>query len=102
MLPLIPLSGRVAVRQDSASKTTEGGLILPDCAQNKPACGTVIAVYESTITKKGAIVYPQVAVGDKVIFIPYGFEKINHNDEELLLIRESDILTIWIKTPETT
>jgi len=39
----------------------------------------------------------QIAVGDMVIFIPYAAEKINHNGEELLLIRESDIFTIWIK-----
>ncbi len=101
-MSLIPLSGRVIVRQNSASDTTEGGLIIPDCAKNKPSCGTVMAVYETMITRKGAIVRPYVAVGDTVIFIPYGFEKIIHDNEELLLIRESDILTVWIKEDEST
>ncbi len=101
-MSLIPLSGRVIVRQNAASDTTEGGIIIPDCAKNKPACGTVIAVYEKRITPKGATVHPQVAIGDLVIFIPYGYEKIHHNGEELLLLRESDILTIWIKDQETT
>ena len=96
-MSLKPLSGRVIVRQDVASDTTFGGLVIPDCAKNKPACGIVVAVYESKFTKTGAVIYPQVAPGDRVIFVPYGFEKINHNGEELLLIRETDIFTVWIK-----
>ena len=97
MTRLTPISGRVLVRQDVASATTEGGLILPDVAKNKPSCGIVLAVYTRYLTNDGIEVVPQVAVGDRVIFIPYAPEKVTIDDEELLLIRESDILTVWIK-----
>ena len=96
-MKLTPISNRVIVRQDPASKTTEGGIVIPDSVQKKPSCGIVVAVYKSYLTSKGAVVYPQVKVGDRVIFIPYAPEKIIHDGEELLLIKESDIFTIWHK-----
>jgi len=96
-LKLTPISGRVVVRQDKASDTTEGGLFIPDVAKNKPSCGIVVAVYESYTTSKGATVYPQVKVGDRVIFVPFAPERFTLDGEELLLIRESDIFTVWIK-----
>jgi len=99
---LTPISGRVIVRQDKASETTEGGIFIPDVAKNKPSCGVIVAVYDKYLTPKGVEVTPQVKLGDRVIFVPYAPERVTIDDEELLLIRESDIFTVWIKEDEST
>jgi len=97
MQNITPISGHVLVRQDKASDTTEGGIFIPDVAKNKPACGIVLAVYKNYLTPKGVEVFPQVKKGDRVIFIPFAPKRFTIDGEELLLIKESDIFTVWIK-----
>ncbi len=89
-----PLGPRVLVKRSSASMT-QGGIILPDSAQEKPKEGEVIAVGPGKMDKGGKLQPLEVAVGDKVLFSSYaGTEVKNEGDEELLILKEEDLLAV--------
>jgi chaperonin GroES len=90
-----PLGDRVVVEREEALETTSGGIVLPDSAQDKPARGTVVSVGNGKLLDDGSRSPLQVKVGDKVLFTSYAPETIKINDEELLLMREEDILAIF-------
>ena len=89
-----PLGDRVVVEREAAEAKTAGGIVLPDTAKDKPSRGTIIAVGDGRILDDGTRGELQVSVGDKVLFSSYAPEVITINDEELLLMREEDILAI--------
>ena len=91
---LQPLGDRVVVRRDSSEETTAGGIVLPDSAQDKPARGTVLSVGNGKLLDDGTRGEIQVKVNDKVLFSSYAGETFKVDDEELLLMREDDILAI--------
>lgn len=91
---LQPLGDRVVVEREESESRTAGGILLPDSAQNKPARGTVVSVGEGRLNDKGERKALQVKPGDRVLFTSYAGEQFKVGDEELLLMREDDILAV--------
>ena len=91
---LKPLGDRVVVRREAAEAVTSGGIVLPDSAKDKPASGTIISVGDGRLLEDGSRSEFQVTVGDQVLFSSFAGEAIEVNDEELLLMYESDILAV--------
>lgn len=89
-----PLGDRVVVEREESEEKTAGGIVLPDTAKDKPSRGTIIAVGTGRLLDDGKRAKLQVKIGDKVLFTSYAPETIKINDEELLLMREEDILAI--------
>ena len=89
-----PLGDRVVVEREESESKTAGGIVLPDSAKDKPSRGTVIAIGDGRLLEDGSRSKLQVKVGDKVLFTSYAPEAIKLNDEELLLMREEDILAV--------
>jgi chaperonin GroES len=89
-----PLHDRVVVKRLEGQAKTEGGIIIPDAAKEKPQEGLVVAVGSGKMTKKGERVVPEVKVGDKILFGKYTGTDINVDGEEYLMLREEDILAI--------
>jgi chaperonin GroES len=93
-LKLQPLGDRVVVERDASEEKTSGGILLPDSAQDKPTRGKVLSVGEGRMLDDGKRSKLQVKVGDRVLFNSYGPETFKVGEEELLLIREEDILAV--------
>lgn len=91
---LQPLGDRVVVEREESEGKTAGGIVLPDTAQDKPSRGKVIAIGDGRLLDDGKRSKLQVKVGDKVLFTSYAPESIKINDQELLLMREEDILAV--------
>ena len=91
---LQPLGDRVVVEREESEETTAGGILLPDTAQDKPSRGTVKSVGNGRLLDDGTRSPLQVKVGDRVLFTSYAPETVTLGDEELLLMREEDILAI--------
>ena len=90
-----PLGDRIVVKPLEAENKSKGGIVLPDTAKEKPQEAKVVAVGKGKVLESGAIHAPEVKVGDKVIFGKYsGNEFITKEGEELLILREEDILAI--------
>ncbi len=90
---LQPLGDRLIVRAIEEEQTTASGLVLPDTAKEKPQKGEVLAAGEGRWDDEGENRIPlDVAVGDKVLYSKYGGTEIKVDGEELLVLRESDVL----------
>jgi chaperonin GroES len=89
---LQPLGDRVVVERDASETKTAGGIVLPDTAKNKPARGTVVSVGDGRLNDEGKRTPLQVKPGDRVLFTSYAGETFQVDGEELLLMREEDIL----------
>ncbi len=84
----------MVVEREASEDVTAGGIVLPDSAQDKPARGTVVSVGEGRLLPDGSRSTLQVAVGDRVLFSSYAGESFQVDDDELLLMREEDILAV--------
>lgn len=91
-IKLEPLGDRVVVRPVPKEEVTKGGIVLPDTAKEKPQEGEVIAVGPGRMTDEGKRLPMDIKVGDTVIYAKYGGTEIKDGDEELIILRESDIL----------
>jgi chaperonin GroES len=89
---LEPLGDRVVVKPMPQEEVTKSGIVIPDTAKEKPQDGKVIAVGPGRMTEDGKRIAMDVKVGDIVIYAKYGGTEIKENDEELIILRESDIL----------
>ncbi|HEX7364954.1 MAG TPA: co-chaperone GroES [Dehalococcoidia bacterium] len=89
---LDPLGDRVVVKPSSKEEVTKGGIVIPDTAKEKPQEGVVLAVGPGKMTEDGKRIPPDVKVGDIVIYAKYGGTEIKEGDEDLIILRESDIL----------
>jgi len=89
-----PLADRVVVRQLEAENTSSGGIILPGSAAEKPNQGEVIAVGPGRTLDNGSVQPVAVAVGDRVLFGKYASTEHTIDGEELLIVRESDLLAV--------
>jgi len=90
-----PLGDRVVVRPLEAESKTKGGIVLPDTAKEKPQMGEVIAVGKGKMLENGTRQPVEVKVGDKILYGKYSGNEITTKDgEELLIVREEDILAI--------
>ena len=93
-MTLRPLHDRVIVRRIDAETTTSGGIIIPGSAAEKPNQGEVVAVGPGTTLDNGELRPLAVAVGDRVLFGKYAPTEQTIDGEQLLIIRETDILAI--------
>ena len=89
---LKPLADRVVVKPIERETVSRGGIVLPDTAKEKPQEKKIIAVDEGRLSDDGKRLPMDVKVGDIVIYAKYGGTEIKINDEELVILRESDIL----------
>ena len=89
---LQPLGDRVVVKAIPREEVTKGGIVLPDTAKDKPQEGIVIAVGPGKLTEDGKRIAMDVAVNDKVIYAKYAGTEFKLDDEELIILRETDIL----------
>ena len=89
-----PLHDRVLVKRIASDEKTKGGLIIPDTAKEKPAEGEVIAVGEGARKDSGELIAPSVKAGDRILFGKWSGTEVTLNGEELLIMKESDILGI--------
>jgi chaperonin GroES len=94
---LQPLADRVIVRPIEKEEVTKGGIVLPDTAKEKPQEGEVLAVGPGRLSEDGKRIAMEVKVGDIVVYAKYGGTEIKVEGEELVILRESDILA---KTPK--
>ena len=91
---LQPLGDKVVVSRDESEDVTAGGIVLPDRAKDKPSRGTIVAIGTGKTLDDGTRGEMQVKVGDRVLFTSYAPETIEIDDEEYLLMCESDILAV--------
>lgn len=91
---LEPMGDKVVVEREVLSDVTAGGILLPDSAKDKPSRGTIVAVGPGKVLDDGSRGELQVKVGDRVLFTSYAPETIEFDDQELLLMSESDLLAV--------
>ena len=89
---LQPLGERVVVKPMPKEDVTKGGIFIPDTAKEKPQEGKVLAVGPGRMTEDGKRIAMEVKVGDVVIYAKYGGTEIKEDGDELIILRESDIL----------
>jgi chaperonin GroES len=89
-----PLHDRVVVRRLNAEEKTVGGIIIPDTAQEKPMEGEAVAVGPGARNEQGHIVALEVKAGDRILFGKWSGTEVKLDGEELLIVKESDILGI--------
>ena len=89
-----PLHDRVVVRRIEAEEKTAGGIIIPDTAKEKPQEGEVIAVGSGTRDETGKLTPLDVQVGDRILFGKWSGTEVRLDGEDLLIMKESDILGI--------
>jgi len=89
-----PLHDRVLVRRVTAEEKTAGGIIIPDTAKEKPQEGEVVAVGPGARDDSGALVALDVKTGDRILFGKWSGTEVKLNGEELLIMKESDIMGI--------
>ncbi|HQT65996.1 MAG: co-chaperone GroES [Rhodospirillales bacterium 20-60-12] len=94
-----PLHDRVVVRRLNAEEKTAGGIIIPDTAKEKPMEGEVIAVGPGARNETGALVPLDVKAGDHILFGKWSGTEVKISGEELLIMKESDIMGIIEGTP---
>ncbi len=87
-----PLHDRVVVRRLTAEEKTAGGIIIPDTAQEKPMEGEVVAVGPGARNEQGQLVAMDVKAGDKILFGKWSGTEVKLGGEELLIMKESDIM----------
>jgi chaperonin GroES len=89
-----PLHDRVLVRRVTAEEKTAGGIIIPDTAKEKPQEGEVIAVGPGTRDEDGELIALDVKAGDRILFGKWSGTEVKLDGEELLIMKESDIMGI--------
>jgi chaperonin GroES len=89
-----PLHDRVVVRRLSAEEKTSGGIIIPDTAQEKPMEGEIIAAGPGARNEAGQLVPLDVKAGDRILFGKWSGTEVKLDGEELLIMKESDIMGI--------
>ena len=91
---LNPLADRVVVMPLEEKEQKKGGIIIPDTAKEKPQEGKVVAVGPGKIAENGERIKPEVKKGDRVLYGKYSGTEVTVDGEDLLILRESDILAI--------
>jgi len=89
-----PLHDRLLVRRIEEKETARGGIIIPDTAKEKPMKGKVLAVGNGRVLENGKTLALDVKVGDKILFGKYSGTEIKIDGEEVLIVREDEVLAI--------
>lgn len=92
-----PLQDRIVVSRIAEEEKTKGGIIIPDTAKEKPVEGKVLAVGNGRVLEDGSIRKLDIKAGDRVLFNKYGGTDITLNGEQLLILREDDVLGVLEK-----
>jgi chaperonin GroES len=92
MAKIEPLGDRVVIKPTPKEEVSKGGIVLPDTAKEKPQEGKIIAVGPGRLTEDGKRIDMEVKKGDKVIYSKYAGTEFKLGDEELVIMREGDIL----------
>jgi chaperonin GroES len=90
-----PLQDRLVVKRTKEEEKTKGGIIIPDTAKEKPLEGVVLAVGSGKVLKNGKVVPLDVKENDRVLFGKYSGTEVKVDGEELVLLREDDILAVF-------
>jgi chaperonin GroES len=93
-MSLRPLQDRVVVKRSDPELKTASGIVIPDSAGEKPEQGEVLAVGPGKRNDKGDFIAPAIKVGDKVLFGKYAGQAVKLQGDEILVIREDDVLAI--------
>lgn len=91
---LKPLADRVILKVLEAEEKTASGIVLPDTAKEKPQQGKILAVGPGKVTEDGKTIPLTVKEGDTVLFAKYAGTEVKYKGEELLILKESDILAV--------
>ena len=89
-----PLHDRVVVRRVDSEEKTAGGIIIPDTAQEKPQEGEVVSVGPGARGDDNELIAPDVKTGDRILFGKWSGTEVKINGEELLIMKESDIMGV--------
>ena len=90
-----PLHDRVVVKRMEEERTSAGGIVIPDSATEKPSKGEVLAVGNGKVNDSGEVLAMEVKVGDQILFGKYSGTEIKIDGEEVLIMREEDILGVF-------
>ena len=93
-MELKPLADRVVIKPKTREETTRSGIVLPDTAKEKPQEGTIVAAGPGRVLDDGKRVPLDLKVGDNVIYAKYAGTEYKVNDEDLLILKESDVLAV--------
>ena len=93
-MALKPLHDRVLVRRTESEEKTAGGLIIPDSAKEKPSEGEIVAAGPGARKDSGELIEMAVSAGDKILFGKWSGTEVTLDGEELLIMKESDILGV--------
>jgi chaperonin GroES len=89
-----PLHDRVIVKRLEEDRTSPGGIVIPDTAAEKPVQGKVVSVGKGKILENGQVRPCDVKVGDKILFAKYNGTEVKVEGEELLVMREEDVMAV--------
>lgn len=89
-----PLHDRAVIRRTEEQRTSPGGIVIPDSATEKPVRGEVVAVGKGKILENGDVRPMDISVGDRVLFGKYAGTEVKVNGEDLLVMREDDIMAV--------
>jgi chaperonin GroES len=92
-----PLHDRVVIKRKEEERLSPGGIVIPDTAKEKPIRGEVLAVGNGKILEDGRVIPLDVKVGDEVLFGKYSGNEIKVDGEELVVMREDDIMAVFDK-----
>lgn len=93
-MSLRPLQDRIVVERVEETKTTKGGIIIPDTAKEKPAEGKVIAVGNGRVGEDGKLIPMELKVGDLILFSKYGGTEVKIDGADYLIMRQDDVLGV--------
>tara|TARA_B100000214_G_C23858130_1_gene576737 strand:- start:522 stop:806 length:285 start_codon:yes stop_codon:yes gene_type:complete len=93
-MKLKPLEDRVVVLPQAAEEKTASGIILPDTAKEKPQMGKILAVGPGKSSDTGSMIKMSLKSGDKVLYGKYSGTEVNYEGDEVLIMRESDVLAV--------
>jgi chaperonin GroES len=89
-----PLHDRVIVKREDEERKSPGGIVIPDTAAEKPIRGKIVAVGKGKILEDGKVRPLDLKVGDKILFGKYGGTEVKVDGEELLVMREEDVMAV--------
>ena len=93
-MKVTPLADKVVVKRLEANDKTAGGIVLPDTAKDRPQQGRVLSVGDGRLLADGRRMKPQVSEGDRIVFSSYAGSEVQVDGDELLILREEDILAV--------
>jgi chaperonin GroES len=89
-----PLHDRLIVKREAEERKSPGGIVIPDTATEKPTFGKVIAVGKGKVLENGEVRSPDVKKGDKILFGKYSGTEVKFDGEELVVMREEDVMAV--------